>query len=92
MELHIFRHLWGLNLPWEQAMPAIRQEGYAGVEAGLPPAERAEDFARLLETHRLGYIAQIFTGGRDVAEHLASFRDQLRRAGDLQRCRPDLNG
>ena len=80
MELKLFRHLWGLDEPWEAAFPKIKAAGYAGIESGLPEPGDEARFRDLLAAHRFSYIAQISTIGRDVAEHVASFRDRLAQA------------
>ena len=42
MELKLFRHLWGVDEPWETAFPKFKAAGYAGIESGLPaPADEA---------------------------------------------------
>jgi len=80
VDLEIFRHLWGLDEPWEVAFPRIKAAGYAGVECGLPEAGDEARFRDLLGAHQLDFIAQIFTAGGDVPAHVKSFRDQVTRA------------
>lgn len=78
MQLLLFRHNWGLpEASWEQKLAAIQQGGFAGVETGaLLPADYPR-FQELLQKHHLRFIPQIFTSGKGVEEHLASFRQQL---------------
>ena len=83
MELKLFRHLWGLDEPWETAFPKIKAAGYAGIESGLPKPDDETRFRELLAAHRFDYIAQIFTTGGDVQAHLASFRGQFARAASF---------
>ncbi len=83
MQLMLFRHLWGVGDPWERAFGEFVQEGYTGIETGLPQDDQAARFRDLLSAHQLGYIAQIFTGGQTVAEHIDSFRRQLERAASF---------
>jgi sugar phosphate isomerase/epimerase len=80
VELKLFRHLWGLDEPWESAFPKIKAAGYAGIESGLPDPGDEARFRELLAAHQLGFIAQIFTAGSDVPAHVQSFGDQLGRA------------
>ena len=80
MELRLFRHLWGLDEPWETAFPKIKAAGYTGIECGLPDPGDEPRFRCLLAAYQFSFIAQIFTTGRDVPAHVTSFRDQLARA------------
>ncbi len=83
MELVLTRHLWGMTRPWEHAFPEFRAQGFTAIECALPaPAERAR-LRGLLDQYGFPYIAQIFTAGTSVAEHLASFRSQIREAREL---------
>lgn len=80
MRLKLIRHLWGIDLPWEQSFPEIKADGFAGVEAPMPSAEDGERFKRLIHAHGFEFRAMAFTGGANVREHLASLRAQLQRA------------
>lgn len=88
MQLTLFRHLWGIDEPWETSFARIRDLGlYAGIETGVPKS--ANDRARLralLDQHGFQYVPQIYTGGsaRTVDEHLASFRRQIAEALPLK--------
>ena len=84
MKLILFRHLWGVTGPWEQVFPRFQQAGYGGIEGPVPlPAERRR-FRALLDAHGFEFIPQIFTQGRNVAEHIASFRAQVAEAAALR--------
>jgi len=80
MKLHLYRHLWGVTTPWEDAFPLYRELGFRGIEAGLPEPRQGRRWRRLLADHSFAFIPQIFTAGRDVAEHVESFRQQLEQA------------
>lgn len=79
MELIIFRHLWGVEGAWEKKLPQFKAAGYGGIECGVLSAASR----RLLARHGLKYIAQIFTTGRTVDDHVASFEQQMRAAAKL---------
>src|SRR5688572_14240668 len=83
MRLKLIRHLWGVEQPWEIAFPAIKSEGYAGIETPLVEAKDEERFASLRKQHELEYIAMAFTAGESVAAHVKSFEQQFRRAIEL---------
>ena len=80
MQLKLIRHLWGVTLPWEQAFPKFKVEGFVGIEAPMPAPEDAERFKRLLREHGLEFRGMVFTGGAGVREHVASLRGQLQQA------------
>lgn len=84
MDLLLIRHLWGVAGAWEELFPRFRDLGYQGIEAGVPPPAERERFRALLDQHGLEFIAQIFTAGHDVAEHLQSFQHQLELAITLR--------
>lgn len=77
MELLTFRHLWGVNTPWEHSFLQFKQAGYDGIETRLPDTEQAERFRDLISAHDYAYIPQIFTAGSTVREHIESFRAQV---------------
>lgn len=83
MKLHLFRHLWGIERSWDVAFPLIKSVNYVGIEAGLPNSTDITHFSELLAAHNFEYIAQIFTAGKTVDEHLVSFRQQLSGAAVL---------
>lgn len=81
MKLEMFRHLWGIEEPWERSFPRIRQTDlYAGIETRLPPAGEEARFEDLLAEHSLAFIPMIFTAGTCWSEHVKSFADQLEAA------------
>lgn len=80
MQLHTFRHLWGVDQPIEQAFALFKQAGYAGIESPMPEPAQAAKFQELLDAHGLQYIAMLFTAGKSAAEHVDSFTRQLERA------------
>ena len=83
MKLKLTRHLWGVAMPVEAAVAAFAAEGYAGIECPLSTAEATPTFRELLDAHDLDYLGQGFTGGRSVAEHVSTFRAELKKAEHL---------
>jgi hypothetical protein len=84
MELVLVRHLWGVNRRWEEAFPQFRAQGFTAIECALPPAEARAHLRGLLDQHGFPWIAQIFTAGTGVDQHLDSFRAQIRAARELR--------
>jgi hypothetical protein len=84
MQLLLTRHLWGITEPWEQVFPRIHADGYGAIEAPLPAPEDQPRFRALLNQHGFAYIAMIFTSGNTIADHLASFREQIAASRALQ--------
>jgi len=80
MRLQLIRHLWGIDDSWETSFPRIQAQGFTGIECPLPRREDRERFCNLLRTHDFTYIPQIHTGGKTVAEHLASFTALVEQA------------
>ena len=78
MKLMLVRHLWGVELPTEVALPRFKKRGYDAIESPLPPDMPA--FRRLLDASELEYVAMIFTAGRSMAELLESFKVQAKAA------------
>ncbi|MCK6488840.1 MAG: TIM barrel protein [Planctomycetes bacterium] len=84
MELHLYRHLWGVGPANDAVLGAIAGEGiYTGIETGLPAEADEGPFRDLLARHRLRYLAMAFTAGADPAAHLAALRADLARARRL---------
>ena len=83
MKLKLYRHLWGVEMPVETAVARFAAEGYAGIECPLPIAEGTPTFRDLLTARKLDFIGQTFTGGSTVAEHVAAFRAELKKAEHL---------
>ncbi|MCZ6817884.1 MAG: sugar phosphate isomerase/epimerase [Calditrichaeota bacterium] len=78
MKLSLYRHLWGVDDPWETVFPKIKELGYSGIESHL---SQDRDQRRLLQDlmkqHDFRFIAMIFTEGKSVDEHIASFEKQI---------------
>jgi len=77
MKLILFRHLWGAAGEWEDLFPRFKPAGYRGIESPIPPAEDRKRFRALLRKHDLGFIAQVFSHGKTIADHLESLREQI---------------
>lgn len=84
MNLLLMRHLWGVDAPWQAVFPKIKAAGYAGIEWIVPDPDQRAAFRDLLAEHRFAYIAQIWTDGPTVADHLALFRAQLTAAAEMK--------
>lgn len=80
MQLKTFRHLWGINEPYKKVFPAIKAEGYDGVE--LKGIKVADDpsFQELLKQHDFEFITQIHTEGDTVNEHIVSFKYLIQKS------------
>ncbi len=74
MELQVYRTMWGIEDDWHTSFPRIKARGYRGVETAAPLPERRTLFQELRQEYDLGWIAHIYTQGRTVQEHIASFR------------------
>jgi len=83
MQLKVFRHLWGVEEPWDIAFPRFRTAGYAGIETRVPDPENRDRFRQLLANHDFQYIQQVHTTGTTVADHVASFRQQVDAGRDF---------
>lgn len=83
MQFKLFRHLWGVEEPWEQVFPRIKAEGFVGIESAMPASADAQRFKGLLSKYGFEFIAQGFTVGDGVDAHLKSFRQQLALGRDL---------
>jgi len=83
MKLLLFRHLWGVVGEWESSFPRFKSAGYQGIESALPPSSERKRFRRLLDQHGFDYVAQIFSEGRTVADHIDSLREQVTAAARL---------
>jgi hypothetical protein len=84
MQLMLFRHLWGVEEPWEEAFPRIKAAGYHGIEAGPPRPEDEARWQDLLAAYEFAYIADFSTIGEGVQAHLDSFAAILERAKKLR--------
>lgn len=95
MRLQLIRHLWGVPGKWEDLFPQFRELGFVGIEAPVPPASQGRRFRLLLAQHRLEYIPQIFTTGRNVATMWNSSSTNLvnwLEFGENARPHPSLSG
>lgn len=81
MDLLLFRALWGIDQPWQEALPRIHDAGtFHGIEAPLPHMTPHPDFTAALADHGFRCIPMIFTEGDTVDAHIASFREQVEAA------------
>ncbi len=86
MELQLFKTLWGHQGGYKLAAEQAVGAGFDGLEGPIPlQPDTQRRFAKLLEEHALGYIAEICTAGSyvpqrqaDVKTHLASLEERLR--------------
>jgi hypothetical protein len=83
MDLEIYRHLWGVEAPFEEAVPRIKEEGYAGIEHDLPTPADQEGFSELLSGAGLQYIADIYSEGETPDDHATSLSEQVHQAASL---------
>jgi sugar phosphate isomerase/epimerase len=83
MKLLLFRHLWGVEEPWESFFPKARAAGYHGIETHVPEGADRKRLKKVLKENGLRYIADIYTGGKDAAEHAASFEKLVDSAAGL---------
>jgi len=82
LQLHTFRHLWGVNKPLEQAAESFSARGYDGLESHFGDASTRKHARTLLERHGLKNIAMTFTqpgpvAGHSVTAHLESLERGL---------------
>lgn len=85
MKLSIYRHLWGIEEPWEAVFPKIKEHGYCGIETHLGPERDQRKLLRdLMIQYDFNFIAMIFTEGQTVDEHLASFEKQITETIDFE--------
>src|SRR5258707_15121335 len=84
MRLKLVRHLWGIDIPWEQAFPRIKSEGFEGVEVWLDTIPELGPLQSLLDQHGLECIAAGGTSGKTVDEHLRSLEALIKRANSLK--------
>jgi sugar phosphate isomerase/epimerase len=77
MQLLVMRHLWGVAEAWEIAFPRIKQSGYDGIEAPLPPPDQQEHFQKLLGDYGFAYIAMLFTSGGTSTNMYIRFDNNL---------------
>jgi sugar phosphate isomerase/epimerase len=81
MKLKVFKSLWGMTGSLEDQFRQIAAAGvYDGIETSMPTAENEARFRALLARHKLDYLPMVFSAGKTVQEHAASFREDLQRA------------
>jgi sugar phosphate isomerase/epimerase len=76
MKVAVFKSLWGMTGTLEGKIEQIVAGGYDGVETGVTP-ENVQALPQLLAKNKLPLIAMLFTQGKTVDEHIASFRELL---------------
>lgn len=91
MELKLFRSLWGVADPWEEAFPRIKADGFTGVEYLVPPTEKEARWRELLDAHELDFLPLIFTRGTSVDDHLTSFSEQMEQAASFAPARANCH-
>jgi sugar phosphate isomerase/epimerase len=84
LQLKTFRHLWGVEDPWEVSLPRAVEQGYSGIDTILPAENDRMQFRDLLDEHFLDSIVLIFTNGRTVDEHVDSFARGVESASRLR--------
>ncbi|QCT00967.1 xylose isomerase domain-containing protein [Paenibacillus algicola] len=84
MKLNVYMALWGLHGSFEELCSKAAEAGFTGIECPLPPQEREEEFRKALQSHSLGYIAQVVSGGDSVEDHIRSFQEQVERTAAFQ--------
>ena len=84
MKLLLFRHLWGVDEPWETFFPKAKKAGYHGIETWVPEPKERGRFRKLLRQNGLSFLAYIGTGGSSVEEHARSFEQALETARGME--------
>ncbi len=84
MKLLIFRHVWGVEPPWDAHYADSAAKGYDGIEISLSQVEDAQAFHAQMERHDFKSIQMIYTVGDSVKEHIESFREQAFVASELR--------
>jgi sugar phosphate isomerase/epimerase len=79
MKLILSRSTWGIEQPWEIAVPLLKQQGFRAVESSATGDDRAR-LRKLLDQHGMDYIAMVFSRGATIEEHVASLRTQVEEA------------
>jgi hypothetical protein len=78
MRFELFKTFWGFAGGPREAEPLVRQAGFDGIEAPVPPDEAGrERFAAALAELQLDFIAEITTAGSYVPDRSATPRDHL---------------
>ncbi|MGY2893835.1 sugar phosphate isomerase/epimerase family protein [Deinococcus sp. UYEF24] len=84
MELKLVRHLWGLAEPLDRLLPQFTAAGYTAIENAAPAESEADSFREHMKASEMSFIAQVFTQGQTVEEHLDSFQQQLEYAAGFR--------
>lgn len=87
MELLFFCPRWGSeNIPWDVFLKNVKQEGFDGVETGLPENEKdAERLLELFHNYNLKYILQHYeTDTSNFNQHKKSYLKHLKRLAAKQ--------
>lgn len=77
MKLGLFWPMWGTLTHWEEVIPAVARQGYAGIELGVLCVE-PDRLRGMLRDHGLRMINVVQTSGDSIQQHL----DELRAAVD----------
>lgn len=79
MEIRFFCPVWGMTEPdLESKLRRIKAAGFDGVELGATKyATNIEEAKSLLEKYQLLFIAQTWTVGNNVEEHMRSLEEQV---------------
>jgi len=81
MAIELFRSTWGIDAPWEVVFPQIFNQGYRGVELGVPIESHEQARLRTaLDQHHLDYIAMVFSNGDTLDAHIESTTQQIAAA------------
>ncbi len=80
MQLKTFRHLWGVNEPYEQVFPAIKKVGYDGIEFKGIKVANDPSFKELMKEYKFEFITQIHTEGETVEDHISSFKHLIQKS------------
>ncbi len=82
MKLVAYRNLWGVDTPWERAIPAFLESGYGGIEAILFTSAQHARMKRILKRGAFPFKGTIWTryaGPTASQDHLRLFRAELVR-------------
>ena len=80
MQLKTFRHLWGVNDPFEHIFPAAKKAGYDGIEYKGVKVADDPSFKNLLREYDFEFITQIHTEGETVEDHISSFKYLIQKS------------
>lgn len=86
MELVLARNVWGLcddPAAYPEAIPLVAAAGYGALAAPVQVLADDRAFGEALVAHGLRYVAQVFTFGSSIDDHLAMFRSAVERCATL---------